>query len=191
VRLKSVLMTANIDGFSAIEDLAHGYGVKFRLDAAIFPTMAGDRAPMDLRVSPERAVAVEFSDAGRVSEWREFLNGFSSAPGGEKLYVCGAGKTTFHVDPQGWLYPCLMVRKHKYLLSSGSFHAGWTDNVSRIMEETSGKDFPCRDCGQKLLCGFCPGFFDLENGRGQVQSEYLCAVGKLRNEYINHKSFGE
>ena len=191
VGLKSVLMTHNLDEFSAIEHLAHGYGVKFRLDAAIFPTLAGDLAPMALRVSPERAVSLEFSDPGRVKEWRDFLIGFHSAPGGDKLYVCGAGKTTFHIDPQGWLYPCLMVRAHKYPLLSGSFQAGWAGDVSRIVEETTEKDFPCRDCGQKLLCGYCPGFFDLENGRGQDMSEYLCAVGKLRHEYITHESSGE
>jgi radical SAM protein with 4Fe4S-binding SPASM domain len=191
VGLKSVLMTLNVDEFSAIEKLAQSYGVKFRLDAAIFPSLAGDRSPLDLRVSPEQAVALEFSDPGRVREWHEFLDRFRCVPSGDRLYVCGAGKTTFHIDPQGWLYPCLMVRAHKYSLLSGSFQTGWAGDVSRIREETAGKDFFCSDCKQKLLCGYCPGFFDLENGLGQVQSEYLCAMGRLRHEYINHQSFGE
>jgi radical SAM protein with 4Fe4S-binding SPASM domain len=191
VGLKSVLMTLNLDEFSAIEALAHSYGVKFRLDAAIFPTLAGDRRPIDLRVSPEQAVALEFSDSGRVREWHEFLDRFRSVRGGEKLYVCGAGKTTFHIDPRGWLYPCLMVRAHKYHLLGGSFQDGWAGDIAGIMEETIGKDFPCGDCEQKIICGYCPGFFDLENSLKQVQSAYLCAVGKLRNEYITHKSFGE
>jgi MoaA/NifB/PqqE/SkfB family radical SAM enzyme len=43
VGLKSILMTQNLDEFSAIRDLAQTFGVKFRLDAAIFPTLAGDR----------------------------------------------------------------------------------------------------------------------------------------------------
>jgi radical SAM protein with 4Fe4S-binding SPASM domain len=191
VSLKSVLMTLNLDEFSAIEDLAHSYGVKFRLDAAIFPTLAGDRGPIDLRVSPEQAVDLELSDPDRIRDWHEFLDRFRSIPSGERLYVCGAGKTTFHIDPQGWLYPCLMVRAHKYSLLSGSFRTGWDGAVSRIQEETAGKDFPCSQCEQKLFCGYCPGFFDLENGRRQVQSEYLCAVGRFRYETITHKSFGE
>lgn len=191
VGLKSVLMTLNLDEFPAIENLAHAYGVKFRLDAAIFPTLAGDCRPVDLRVSPEQAVALEFSDPARVREWHEFLGRFRCLPGGESLYACGAGKTTFHIDPQGWLYPCLMVRAHKYSLLGGSFRAGWEGDVSRIREKTAGKDFPCRHCEQKLLCGYCPGFFDLENDRQQVQSAYLCAVGRLRHEYITQESFGE
>jgi radical SAM protein with 4Fe4S-binding SPASM domain len=190
VGLKSVLMTLNLDEFSAIEDLARRFGVKFRLDAAIFPTLLGDRGPIDLRVSPEQAVGVEFSDPGRVSEWREFLDRFHCSPGGEKMYVCGAGKTTFHVDPQGWLYPCLMVRANRYPLASGSFQSGWNDSIARILDERVAKDFPCSRCEQKLFCGYCPGFFDLESGRSQVQSEYMCAVGKERYKYIQNEAYG-
>ena len=123
-------------------------------------------------------MAREFSDPGRVSEWREFLDRFQAIPGGEKMYVCGAGKTTFHIDPQGWLYPCLMVRAHKYSLVGGSFRTGWAGEVSRVQEQTVAEDFPCSDCEQKLLCGYCPGFFDLESGRSQVPSEYMCALGR-------------
>jgi radical SAM protein with 4Fe4S-binding SPASM domain len=190
VGLKSVLMTLNLGEFSAIEELARGYGVKFRLDAAIFPTLAGDQGPIDLRVSPEQAVALELSDTGRVREWQEFLGNFRSVPGGEELYVCGAGKTTFHIDPQGWLYPCLMVRAHKYSLLNGNFLAGWGKDILGIQEETVDKDFPCSHCGQKLYCGYCPGFFDLESGPKQGHSEYLCAIGKLRYKYITNGSFG-
>ncbi len=56
------------------------------------------------------------------------------APVGDSMYVCGAGMNTFHVDPEGCLYPCLMVRAHKYSLLGGSFRTGWTGKfpVSRI-----------------------------------------------------------
>ncbi len=191
VGLKSVLMTLNLDEFPAIEDLAKSYGVKFRLDAAIFPTLDGDCRPTDLRVTPEQAVAREFSDPGRVSDWREFLDRFQASPGGEKMYVCGAGKTTFHIDPRGWLYPCLMVRAHKYSLAGGSFQTGWTGEISRVQEQVVAGDFPCSDCEQKLLCGYCPGFFDLENGRSQELSAYMCALGMERHNYLTRASSGE
>jgi MoaA/NifB/PqqE/SkfB family radical SAM enzyme len=40
VALKSVLMTLNLNEFAAMEKIAQGYGVNFRLDAAIFPSFA-------------------------------------------------------------------------------------------------------------------------------------------------------
>ena len=48
VRAKTVLMTLNAHEFSDIEQLALDWGVRFRFDAAIFPRLNGDRAPLAL-----------------------------------------------------------------------------------------------------------------------------------------------
>jgi radical SAM protein with 4Fe4S-binding SPASM domain len=190
VRLKSVLMTLNDDDFPAIEELARRLGVPFRLDPALFPSLAGDRSPLDLRVSPERAVALEMADPERKKEWREFLRLFGGMSGGNGLYNCGSGVNTFHVDPQGWLYPCLMVRNVRYLLERGSFQEGWMQAFNDFRKEPPDDDTPCRRCEQKLLCGYCPGFFAMENDGRTIPSDYLCAIGKLRFATIASESLG-
>lgn len=190
VALKSILMTLNLDEFPAIEKIAQSYGVNFRLDAQIFPALAGDRSALNWRVTPEQAIASEFANSKMVGEWREFVNRFSGADEKEDLYSCSAGTTTFHIDHYGYLYPCLMVRKLSYPLSNGSFQQGWNENMSRIKEVKSGTDFACRGCRQKLLCGFCPGFFELETGTEQIPSPYLCALGKLRFARISNTTTG-
>jgi radical SAM protein with 4Fe4S-binding SPASM domain len=189
VALKSVLMTLNINEFSAIEKIAKSYGVSFRLDAAIFPSFAGDRSVLDLRVSPEQAVAREFANPEVLVELRELLKRFHTS-GDEYLYPCSAGTTIFHIDPCGYLYPCLMVRKHSYPLLKGSFQQGWNENIAKIKEIKSGVDSECRGCQQRLLCGYCPGFFELENGTEQSPSPYTCAMGKLRFAMINPEISG-
>jgi radical SAM protein with 4Fe4S-binding SPASM domain len=190
VGLKSVLMTLNIDGFSAIGDLAQRYGVKFRLDAAIFPTLAGDIRPTDLRVSPEQAVALEMADPERAREWREYFAKFRIVPYGKKVFACSAGKTNFHVDPDGILFPCLIARSHKYSLKHGNFQEGWNGEIARIREEEVNDGYRCGVCEKKLICGFCPGFFGLEHGQNHVPSDYVCAMGKLRYEYITNGQVG-
>jgi len=189
--LKSILMTLNLDEFPAIEKIAQSYGIKFRLDAAIFPALAGDRSALDLRVTPEQAIAMEFANPKMFKEWREFLDRFCVTTGKENLYSCSAGISTFHIDPCGYLYPCLMVRNLKYPILNGSFQQGWSENMSMIKEVKSDTEFACRGCRQKLLCGYCPGFFELENGTEQIPSPYLCALGKLRLDRINQETFGE
>ena len=190
IGLKSVLMTLNEAEFPAIEGLARQYGARFRLDAALFPTLAGGRSPLDLRVSPERAVEREFSDPDRVREWREFYRHYRGLATGEKLYICGAGTRTFHVDPTGHLYPCLMVREHGHSLLSGGFARAWNGEVARARGEEADAGSPCFDCREKIACGYCPGFFAMENGSARVPSEYLCAIGKLRQAAINSESPG-
>jgi len=190
VGLKSVLMTLNRDEFSAIEDLAHGLGVEFRLDAAIFPTLAGDPTPTDLRVSPQQAVALEMADPERARAWRDFYERFKIIPSGNKVFACNAGKTNFHVDPDGRLYPCLIARSRNYSLVQGNFQEGWNGEIALIREEEVNDDYRCADCDKKSICGFCPGFFGLENGQSQLPSDYICAIGKLRHEYITNERCG-
>lgn len=182
--LKSVLLNLNADDMPAIEKLARGHGVQFRLDPAVFPSLEGDRSPLGLRVSPQQAVDLEMAAPERVKEWREFLEAFRGIPNGEALYNCGSGMNTFHVDPQGWLYPCLMVRSVRHSLVQGSFQEGWGRALVGFRDHAPDAALPCRGCEQKLLCGYCPGFFALENGDPGVPSAYLCAIGKLRSARI-------
>ncbi len=190
VRLKSVLMTLNHDDFPALEELARGLGVQFRFDPALFPTLAGDDGPLGLRVTAERAVDLEMADPARMKEWREFLGSFRDQPQGAGLFNCGSGVNTFHVDPQGWLYPCLMVRHVRYMLGSGSFQEGWGQAFNDFRKEIPDAALPCRNCRQKLLCGYCPGFFEMENDGQCLPSDYLCAIGKHRFARLNSESSG-
>jgi radical SAM protein with 4Fe4S-binding SPASM domain len=189
VALKSVLMTLNINEIPAIEKIAQGYRVGFRLDGAIFPSFAGNRSVLDLRVTPEQAVAMELANPEILDKTREFLKNFRVSKS-ETLYPCSAGATIFHIDPYGYLSPCVMVRRPSYHLVNGSFQQGWDKNISRIKEMKINADSECRSCQQKLLCGYCPGFFELENGTEQVPSPYLCAIGKRRSAVINQTAVG-
>jgi radical SAM protein with 4Fe4S-binding SPASM domain len=190
VSLKSVLLTLNADEIPALEELARRHGVQFRLDPAVFPSLGGDRFPLSLRVLPERAVDLEMADPGRIKEWREFLEAFRGMTGGEGLYNCGSGMNTFHVDPQGWLYPCLMVRSVRYPLARGNFQEGWGRALVGFRDHAPHAAPLCHGCEQKLLCGYCPGFFALENHEQCIPSEYLCAIGKLRFARITSGSIG-
>jgi radical SAM protein with 4Fe4S-binding SPASM domain len=180
VRLKTILMTLNRHEFADIENMARAFGVKFRFDAAIFPRINGDKGPMNLRVDPAEAIEREFSDKERVRTWKNYIETRQQWSTTESLYRCGAGLTGFHIDPYGNLQPCLMTSNIKYDLSKGSFMSGWNGIVSSIRDKKTKKGFACNQCDKKDLCGFCPAFFELENGADDVRSEYLCALGNVR-----------
>ncbi len=184
VGLKSMLMTLNVDEFNEIEMMAKRYGVKFRRDAAIFPAFSGDRTPLDLRVAPEKVVEIEFADPAAIEGWREYMGRYDDIPASQYAYSCGAGLTTFHVDPFGTLFPCVMARNRHYSLAAGSFAEGWSGEIARLRDEKVQPGFRCTDCRMKLACGYCPGFFEVENGRSDIPSEYLCEIGRLRYERI-------
>lgn len=189
VGLKSVMMTLNEGEFSALEELARSRGIRFRRDAAIFPAFSGDRSPLELRVSPEKALELELADAVAIAGWREYLERYGDAPATGSVYSCGAGITTFHVDPFGVLHPCVMARAPRYPLACGRFADGWSE-MAHVRDLQAPADFRCRDCRMKLACGYCPGFFAAENGSEDVPSEYLCRIGKLRYERITQAASG-
>jgi len=186
VTLKTVVMTLNQHEFFDIEEMATAYGVRFRFDPAIFPCLDGDKAPLEFRITPQEAMAMELSNEGRRHHWREFFKRFRGVPTRDGLYQCGAGVSMFHIDPYGSLRPCVMVRSPKYDLLTGSFLSGWDDVISRIRDKKAGPNNACTQCEKKPLCGYCPGFFDLENGSECEPSAFLCAMGDCRFKAIQH-----
>lgn len=189
VALKSVMMTLNQGEFGALEALAQSRGIRFRRDASIFPAFSGDRSPLQLRVSPERAVDLELNVPGVIAGWREYLARFGDVAVPGSVYSCGAGLTTFHVDPFGVLHPCVMARSPRSPLASGRFAEGWSE-MARVRDLQAPAGFRCRDCRMKLVCGYCPGFFAAENGSEDIPSDYLCQIGKLRYERITQSASG-
>lgn len=180
VLLKTVIMKPNQHEFHAIEALAKGFGVKFRCDAQVFPSFGGDMTPLALRVPSRDAVALEFSDAKRRGEWQTFHERTSASVDSGRLFTCGAGISTFHIDSSGRVSPCLMTPNPSFTLAERSFLDGWNTVIGTIREKQAAADFPCNGCSRKMLCGYCPGFFALENGAEHLPSEYLCAMGESR-----------
>jgi radical SAM protein with 4Fe4S-binding SPASM domain len=185
VGLKTILMTVNSHEFFDIENIAKGFGVKFRFDAAIFPCVDGDKSPERLRVPAADAIAKEFSDRERLNKWAEYFERSRGQLSSDKLYTCGAGVTGFHIDPYGNLYPCLMTTKIKYDLAEGSFLEGWLEAISSLPDKKAG-DLRCNRCEKRHLCGYCPAFFEMENGAEDIYSEYLCSMGKYRYQFITN-----
>jgi len=183
VRVKTILMTLNRDEFFDIERVARELGVDFRFDAALFPRLDGDRAPLRLRVPPQEAVEKELADPERAARWRRYYEKRARTTARSGLYLCGAGMTTFHVDARGNLKPCIMTQVPSYNIRDRAFGEGWPV-MAQVREREPGPEYPCNGCEKKVLCGYCPAFFGLENGAEDAPSAYLCAMGQCRFDAI-------
>jgi radical SAM protein with 4Fe4S-binding SPASM domain len=184
VALKTVLMTTNSHEFEAMEALARDFGVRFRFDAAISPGIDGDLSPLSLRVSPDEAIAKELSDPRRVERLAKFFSRHRSSTLDGELYGCGAGRTSFYLDPFGRLYPCLMALDSGFDTAVEGFKKVWDACIPSIREKKASPDAACRGCDKINICGYCPGFFRLEQGREDLPSAYLCQMGNLRFQRI-------
>ncbi len=188
VKLKTILMTHNCNEFEMIQGMADKYGVKFRFDAAIFPCFNGDKAPVDLRVDPKEAVDIELADKDRLQQWQDYYSRIKAHQKSDFLYICGSGNMSFNINSTGRLQPCLMAGEPSYNLLRGSFKAGWQKVIPGIRKKKADKTSNCWQCEKKALCGFCPAFFNLENGAEDIPSDYLCAMGQSRFEILEKSS---
>ena len=191
IGLKSVLMTLNQHEMLTMEQMAQDWGLKFRYDSAIFPCLPNRSAePLNLRVDPAQAVALEMANPKRLAAMADYFETRQNVPGAPELYQCGAGLTSFYVDPFGDVSPCLMTTKYRYSARGveGGFAARWRDDVSKIRTLLpENPDHGCNSCGVRAVCTGCSAFHALETGREDVKSEYVCEttqhrVKALRNE---------
>lgn len=180
LRLKTMVMTLNQDEVVDIERFADSLGLEFRLDALINPRLNGDKEPCKFRVSPEKVVEFDLVSKKRTAELMEFCSEFVGPPGSDNLYLCGAGTTSFHIDPYGYLSLCEMARIPSFNLAERSFKEYWYNNILEVLSQKPKGDYPCGRCDLISLCSQCPGWAQLEHGDPEKAVEYLCRVAHLR-----------
>ncbi len=181
--LKTVLMTINKHELQAMRDLAEELGCTgFRVDSAIFPCLPDNsHEPLDLRVEPEEAVALEMSDPRTLVQWVDYTERQKDMVTDDRLYACGAGVTNFYLDPFGNASPCLMTTNHSYpITASRDFATLWSENLVQIQETKAGDDYACTTCEMKTACTGCPAFNYQETGREDQAPAYLCETTKHR-----------
>ncbi len=184
VGLKTVVLTTNHHELDAMRGLADELGVPFRFDVIVSGCVDGDPSPLDLRLAPERAVAVELSDETRLGQWGKHYDRLKGLPRPVGLYGCGAGVSTFYLGSRGSVFPCLMARSVSYDVRSGDFSSGWREVIPMIMELQAGRMETCNRCESRAFCDVCPGALAWETGAEDGHSEYLCTVGKARDAAV-------
>jgi len=184
LKLKTMLMRVNMAELEDMKHLAEEFGAAFRFDAMILPRMDGDPAPLKYRVRPEQVVAKEFADQKRAKQQHDFYYRMNRKDISTDLYVCGAGMNMFHIDAFGIMRPCMMVPGAGQNLRNRSFDQAWHSDTFTQFSRKEKAPVKCRSCDEKMLCGYCPGFFKLETGSETAASNYLCEIGRMRKQAI-------
>ncbi len=200
--LKTVLLTLNHHELEAMRALADGFGAEFYFDTAVFPCLPhrdnGDganarrersrktaaqrvvevapprREPLAYRLDADVAAEVHARDDAQARELAEFYLRTRVARPSDDLYSCGAGMTTFHVDPYGRLQACTISTNVGYDLRAGSFADGWNGPIAALRERKSRPGLSCQSCDMRAMCGGCPALFAAETGEADVKSEHVC-----------------
>jgi len=185
LHLKTMAMTLNVDEIPAMKTLSAELGVPFRFDTMLNYTLNGDRGPAQYRLTPESTFGLDEQDRGRMGVWHDLVENF---PGKvqfpDRIFQCGAGLYTFHIDCTGQLSVCMMYREKSFDLRKGTFSEGWRLYLPDVITREWSRDVACSTCALKSMCGQCPGWGYLEHGDPEEPVEYLCKVAHMRAEML-------
>lgn len=186
-----------MDGFAG----AHGktaegasFSVYFMLRARR-DSRAKNRRIQQLRLPPEKALAVLTRDADRyVKEKKAFAKRFMR-PAGTKLFSCGCG-IGGSVDARGDFQPCLLMRHPDtvYPLENGSMQDALERFFPGLREKPAKNPAyleKCARCFLHGLCEQCPAWSWMEHGTLDTPVDYLCAAAHVQARFLGLVEEGE
>jgi len=186
LKLKTVPTTVNQHEVYEMKRMGEeDFGVPFKFDPMLNPRIDCSQSPLAVRLSPEEAVALDFVDRRRETEYRGLLDkifaaGPPSASSSEKVYGCGGGNSSCAVDPAGQMSICVLSHQEGYNIREGSFREGWEGPLLEIRQKPSKGPTICGRCQLRPMCGMCAANGELENGDPEKPVEFLCQVAHLR-----------
>jgi radical SAM protein with 4Fe4S-binding SPASM domain len=192
LKLKTMALTWNQHEIEAMEAYAKGLGLEFKFDGLLNPRVdCGANRNGELQLSPEQMMALDLESPWRMQEFKDFCEKFVPPAGQpvahERLYTCGAGETSFTVDPYGKLQLCQLSRKAFFDLKTGTFDEGWNEYFPKLRARTWQTNAVCRTCNLLSLCGSCPGAAEMEHGDPEAVVAGFCEIAHRRA----HAAMGE
>jgi radical SAM protein with 4Fe4S-binding SPASM domain len=191
LNLKTMALTINKNEIEAIDKMALELGCKFRFDPMLHKRIDDKRSSdyQKYRISPEDIIKLDKMFPRRMEEWHDFCNKFVKEPiKDDKLYKCGAGINTIHINPYGIAMGCAMMGMDGFSSREHSLKWIWDKGIPSIINQKKNFPLPCDNCSLISLCGQCAPWSILENGDVKKEVTYLCEIAKIRAknfEFIN------
>jgi len=188
LQLKTTVMSLNVAEVPEMRTFAQSLGLKFRFDSMITPRLDGSRGVCQVRLSPEEVVRAELEDPEVRKGLTDLGRGYMGPPDSpsDRLFTCGAGQSTFHIDAGGHLHPCVMVTEPRYDLTTGTFRDGFYQFIPSLVSRERTKSSQCQVCSDRGVCQICPGWAQLETAHLEERPvPYLCQVAYLRARAIS------
>jgi len=184
LKLKTVPTTVNFHEVYEMKRMAEeDFGVQFKFDPLVNPRTDCSQSPLNVRLTPEQVVALEFRDPVRRSEYKKMVELELAQPAQQessRKYTCGGGQNGCAVDPGGRMTICVLSLQDGYEFREGSFIEGWTTRLAEIRDSKRTRETKCSRCRIQSLCSMCPANGELENKDAESPVEFLCEVAHLR-----------
>lgn len=175
--LKTKAMNWNRDEMPAIKQFVESFGKEFGFTTSLSPRLNGDLSSLTYRIAPEAIMAVsgdqaaEDRDEERCGSPTDLL-----PPRTDRLYRCGCGTNTIHINAWGELGTCTLQYERRVSLRAH----GLSDAIEMLFREIRGLryqgDSPCRTCEIHTFCDKKPSDARWECGTAEAPIPYDCDI---------------
>ena len=173
LKISSVLMDRNIDGYHKLYGFAKELGAQFQTDYRITPKTDGSQEPLRFHITDQEVIQVLsdpiFSREYEADPAQGYSGVFNSIP-------CGAGHMSCYISPYGVVTPCVQVPIECGSLREKTFSEIWSDSLElNAFRAIRFSDIPkCAKCELFAYCRPCPGLNLVETGNLLVPPSRVC-----------------
>jgi MoaA/NifB/PqqE/SkfB family radical SAM enzyme len=179
--LKTKAMNWNRHEMPAIRQFVESFGQEFGFTTSLSPRLNGDLSSLSYRVCPEDDVALR-KDRPTQDTDKE-LCGETTAlcpPVTDRLYRCGCGTDTIHINAWGELGTCTLQYERRVSLRAHPL----ADAIAILFREIRALRYqgesPCRTCEIHTFCDKKPSDARWECGTADTPIPYDCDVALAR-----------
>ena len=185
---KSVLLNINMHELGLMKEFAQEMGMPFRYDGSMWPRVNGASTPFDYQLTVEDNIKLDNDDPERLKNWTNFyLKSKDKIFRSEKYaFNCGAGHRSFHIDSQGRMGVCMMVRKPSFSVPELGFSNAW-QRLDEVRQAERTRDSKCLSCSAASMCVQCPGWSQLLHKDNETIVDSVCQLTKAREKNILRK----
>jgi radical SAM protein with 4Fe4S-binding SPASM domain len=182
-------MSLTIDEIPAMKAWAAERGLTFRFDAIMTPADDRSMRPVDYQLSPEAILELDQTLDPGLEGRKEFFATYGRPPADNKVYKCGAGRTSMHVNVHGGVSTCVTSRQTVGNLFEQPFEEVWGALGGKV-EKRFADGHPCATCKFRSMCAGCPATVEQMTGLPDGYVQKYCKITHLRAQAMGVHATG-
>lgn len=181
VNIKTTILSCNQNEIAPLKQLARERGANVYFSFLLSPRDNGDPTPLAFQLNSEEIQHC----LGQIQDSGHLIPNTQSLPPDPNDPVCGAGRNSVAISPEGEIYPCVQIRQPAGNALSQDFSQIWS--ASAVIQEIRKISFSllasCRECAFSSHCALCPGMSFTLHQDIQVPYWPSCEVAKAWKRY--------
>lgn len=187
--LKTKAMNWNRDEMPAIRQFVESFGQEFGFTTSLSPRLNGDLSSLTYRMNPDDVPAL-YGDQPAADGNQERCDRSTGlhAPNTKRLYRCGCGTDTIHINAWGELGTCTLQYERRVSLRAHAL----AEAIEILFREIRGLRYegesPCRTCEIHAFCDKKPSDARWECGTAEAPIPYDCDVAHALAQSSLHQT---